>query len=407
MIKFFVFLILGAIFELTYSQNLYNIHIEGVQNRIGYLTRYNHSICQLDTISTYNLQAYDYASDEYRGIAYSSSALFFPMKRKSDNKIGLLKAYFYQPNQFDFIPLNLPANLSTYLNDLIYDPLENSILSFGVETNSNTIAFVKIDSMGNTNILIAGIPLDYFLMSNYIQTQMSLNAITRLLYFSSSHNDSVRLLRYNMQSNILDSIMVWKFTDSVAMGSGMFYSYNRNSLITLGVSGDTIGLVEYDLNTLSTKMIFRKLNNRVNDAMAYDFLNDIYFLRTKDTLWAINVSNGSIIKQCIHSKADDFIEAIVLPLNLTIDIEKINQWNSYRVRVFPNPGNEYFEVKLPQNEFPIEIVIYDLKGRLIKKEIIIDKKDSIQIDTKHLQSGLYLLNIKTLIGNYNQLWNKQ
>jgi hypothetical protein len=55
----------------------------------------------------------------------------------------------------------------------------------------------------------------------------------------------------------------------------------------------------------------------------------------------------------------------------------------------------------------MEIVIYDLKGRLIKKEIIMDKIDSIQIDTKHLQSGLYLLNIKTLIGNYNQLWNKQ
>lgn len=64
--------------------------------------------------------------------------------------------------------------------------------------------------------------------------------------------------------------------------------------------------------------------------------------------------------------------------------------NEYEV--YPNPFENFIKVNLPKNSNQTTILISDLQGRIIKKEIYFNKKE-IEIDINMIQKGNYFISI--------------
>ena len=84
-------------------------------------------------------------------------------------------------------------------------------------------------------------------------------------------------------------------------------------------------------------------------------------------------------------------------------IKKINllQKNELDVLVFPNPFKSEINVKFI--ELPIgtvQLIIYDVNGKVVKKIDYKDKRDII-IPLQNLTNGNYIMNINNSNKNYN------
>ncbi len=83
-----------------------------------------------------------------------------------------------------------------------------------------------------------------------------------------------------------------------------------------------------------------------------------------------------------------------------VDINNTNTSTNYvnnvanKVKLFPNPAQEYLILEVENNEFYNDIVIYDVAGNLLIKK---KHPDSNKIDISSLPDGLYI--IKTYSGN--------
>ena len=62
-------------------------------------------------------------------------------------------------------------------------------------------------------------------------------------------------------------------------------------------------------------------------------------------------------------------------------------------KVYPNPANKEVFIESTDSNFPTEISIFDLNGKLLLNQKT-EKISKNVIDTKFLSSGIYLMNIK-------------
>ena len=75
----------------------------------------------------------------------------------------------------------------------------------------------------------------------------------------------------------------------------------------------------------------------------------------------------------------------------------IHDLDSSKFNIFPNPANDIIKITNQENIEITEIIVYDLSGRVIKKNKFNNEKD-IEVDVSNLNSGIYLFQIKTNVG---------
>jgi len=74
------------------------------------------------------------------------------------------------------------------------------------------------------------------------------------------------------------------------------------------------------------------------------------------------------------------------------------------LNIFPNPVINTLNFKLPTSLKVDEILIFDIKGSLVLKE---NYTRNLAINVKHLQKGLYILNVKAGSEIYNTKFIKK
>jgi phosphatidylserine/phosphatidylglycerophosphate/cardiolipin synthase-like enzyme len=72
--------------------------------------------------------------------------------------------------------------------------------------------------------------------------------------------------------------------------------------------------------------------------------------------------------------------------------------------IYPNPGSEYFQLLLPNDEQPYEIAIYNQSGSIVFQEQ--QKKSIFKIATANLASGIYYVIVKSTGVEYHAKWIK-
>ena len=115
---------------------------------------------------------------------------------------------------------------------------------------------------------------------------------------------------------------------------------------------------------------------------------------TIDTQYIVEVedSNGCIIREDIWVYVDSCISGVN---NLYFENE---------IQLYPNPAREEITINLPKNATNIKI--YNILGKIMFEEKIIQGEKNINIDTRKWKSNTYsikLYNNKKIIGN--QLFN--
>ncbi len=68
-----------------------------------------------------------------------------------------------------------------------------------------------------------------------------------------------------------------------------------------------------------------------------------------------------------------------------------------KVKVFPNPCNDLLNIHLETSDYPLSVVVYDMKGALHLSETLYSVKDGQQIyslNTQNLPEGAYILKIE-------------
>jgi hypothetical protein len=55
--------------------------------------------------------------------------------------------------------------------------------------------------------------------------------------------------------------------------------------------------------------------------------------------------------------------------------------------IFPNPASDHFEIRFPNSEYPENITITDLNGRIVLEYL----PENWQVNIKELTAGIYLI----------------
>lgn len=75
----------------------------------------------------------------------------------------------------------------------------------------------------------------------------------------------------------------------------------------------------------------------------------------------------------------------------------VTDFNKMAFSIAPNPSTSEFYVKMQHANYPVEIKIFDVSGKILLQQNI--DSDSNPVNTDALQSGMYVVNIKDNSGN--------
>jgi hypothetical protein len=96
----------------------------------------------------------------------------------------------------------------------------------------------------------------------------------------------------------------------------------------------------------------------------------------------------------IEGEVEVINQSEVVPITMIQPNTSVNDLNSVALSLFPNPTNGIFTITT--NSVIEEIIISDAIGRMVHKQLV--GKNSTQVDTHGLPSGLYLVRINTRDG---------
>jgi hypothetical protein len=141
---------------------------------------------------------------------------------------------------------------------------------------------------------------------------------------------------------------------------------------------------------------FEWFNPAVPTVSVNFLLDDVHgeMVRTSDGGW---IAVGTLPSQEFGGSAvfvlkagpNDDLPVVNLSTNGSlVELFEVNQ--DADIRVFPNPANENFTVKIAQTE-AVQLMISDLNGRLLREETLFDQQ---VIETTTWKNGVYLLELK-------------
>jgi len=66
-------------------------------------------------------------------------------------------------------------------------------------------------------------------------------------------------------------------------------------------------------------------------------------------------------------------------------------------KIYPDPANNYLFAEIESSSCNTELIIFDMEGRILKKEIVMLQNgiDKIEINTEELRNGIYFISIQT------------
>ncbi len=94
------------------------------------------------------------------------------------------------------------------------------------------------------------------------------------------------------------------------------------------------------------------------------------------------------------------IDTSVLGIN---DYESLENKDFSIVKIYPNPANEFINIKSLNNATIEKVEIYDLLGKTIDKQLSKDLKTQVTIDVNDLNTGIYIIRVQLSDGNIDNL----
>ena len=88
------------------------------------------------------------------------------------------------------------------------------------------------------------------------------------------------------------------------------------------------------------------------------------------------------------------LAAVNEAINISTSAQESNQllnWN-----LFPNPADHYTIIRSPDPLAQLDLVMYDLTGRIIRKQILYGVEKRLELD--NLPGGIYLMKISSQKG---------
>lgn len=84
----------------------------------------------------------------------------------------------------------------------------------------------------------------------------------------------------------------------------------------------------------------------------------------------------------------------VQPVSIPTNIREMNPESSVSIVLYPNPTNDIVYIKKSQSSLNTntEVVLYDLSGRIVKKEVVSDK-----INVSDLKNGIYFVDMEGFV----------
>lgn len=167
---------------------------------------------------------------------------------------------------------------------------------------------------------------------------------------------------------------------------GMAVNYEGN-VIAMGCKDEVrVFAITYDANNVPTLTLLHSIKPAMgtNSAgLAYDRAGNLYVIsNTTERLgvWAM-------------PKADNSFTTFASPMyKIYVDhYAGLHQPKTSTVRVYPNPAQDFVKIQSENNMQSVEL--YDLRGRLIRNEVVDIQKYEMNIND--LAKGIYLLKIKT------------
>lgn len=110
----------------------------------------------------------------------------------------------------------------------------------------------------------------------------------------------------------------------------------------------------------------------------------------------INNVNKILINQIENQKNEIFAEVYKLSTS-TLNMNDIKTKNN--LKAFPIPTNKVLNVVNPQNNSNV-LEVYDMNGKLIKKQSFMNYENSISVDVESLPKGMYIYRVGDLSSKF-------
>lgn len=273
-------------------------------------------------------------------------------------------------------------------------------------TDSTNIKGYAVDDAGNCYISGVNKCIPYTSQYTHVfeNADGSVTKTTKGTYFIAKVNTNgvcewIRSTSQNVsgKASLLhrysDELFVLGYMDSDT--SAEFQSSN-NINYTLAINEYNYFIAVYDLNGNLKRMFTNTdFNNKIPGIGFVSFFKDnedsFYLARNMssyengyvdfgNTITALNGSDGVIVK---------FKESCGVSKYLGINE---NSFDNLNLLLYPNPTSNEFKIDLKEEYQEISLEIYDIYGKIIKKEMYYDKKEIVsKIDTA---SGIYIIKLK-------------
>lgn len=94
---------------------------------------------------------------------------------------------------------------------------------------------------------------------------------------------------------------------------------------------------------------------------------------------------------CLYLNIDDVEVSSATGFSQSLDEERA-------IQLYPNPSNVGFQLKASANQFPLNLAVHDLQGRLVLEETVYSSQSRLG---QALRPGIYLISILDAAGNRN------
>jgi hypothetical protein len=170
----------------------------------------------------------------------------------------------------------------------------------------------------------------------------------------------------------------------------------RNNIITGSLWGITvINAADVDLGT-EDDWGNNEIHDNGNGGVVYDLYNN-----TANDIMAVGndwgTTNEQEVEDHIFHQYDNPDLGLVTFIPF-VGYDAVNESNDTAFDVYPNPVSDGIFTLSLEKSLPSEVVIYNVKGQIVKSQQIDNKVNTINVED--LESGVYFVEIKNVEGKY-------
>ena len=271
----------------------------------------------------------------------------------------------------------------------------NAVTNLDVSNNTNlttlNVSFTALTSLDISNSGVTFLEVNHSNISSLNVSNTSLN------HLNGSHSDLVSLDVSNTDLNFLDVSSTDITTLDVSDKDIAFLDVSNTDITSLIINNNPDLISLNARNTMLTYLDLRQTNLQYINISNNSVLDELDLRNGNNTAITYFKTTGTPNLTCISVDNKDYSEA-----NWT-NIDSVNTFsnNCYdslsiddstleaSVSIFPNPFTNYVTIDFNSNIELKHIEVYNILGQVV----VTTKQTTIQ--TENLQSGIYLIQIKT------------